>query len=234
VPISAISASSSNAAIAALAGLSTRPQRPEAIEPVGRRAPEEDEVELSLESRARSASDQSDAPRAPAVTKTLSDEEKKKVDQLKKRHDEVVTHEQAHVSAGGSLITSGPHYDYATGPDGKPYAVSGHVNIDTSAADTPEATIQKAAQIKRAALAPADPSGADRSVAAAADQLATEARAQLAVQSTSGTSATANPDAATATNEPIFQPTAEQPATNEPTPTINSRPTTRSLVDLYA
>ena len=43
----------------------------------------------------------------------------------------------------------------------------------------PEATLQKALQLKRAALAPAQPSQQDRRVAANAQQLAIEARADL-------------------------------------------------------
>jgi len=51
------------------------------------------------------------------------------------------------------------------GPDGKKYAVGGHVNIDTGAIpNDPEATIRKAKAIRSAALAPANPSSQDRSV----------------------------------------------------------------------
>lgn len=110
----------------------------------------------------------------------LTDEEVKQVDQLKARDAEVRRHEQAHVAAGGPYVTSGPTYEYQQGPDGKRYAVGGSVGIDTSAEDTPEKTITKAQTIRRAALAPAEPSSQDRRVAAQASQMEQQARAELA------------------------------------------------------
>jgi len=57
------------------------------------------------------------------------------------------------------------------------------VSIDTSPErDDPEATINKAQRIQAAALAPAQPSDADRAVAAAAAQMASSARAELAAE----------------------------------------------------
>ena len=106
----------------------------------------------------------------------LSEDEVRVVDELKRRDVAVRAHENAHVAAGGGL-TSAPTYEYQTGPDGKRYAVGGHVTIDTSAAKTSEATIAKAERIRAAALAPADPSPADRAVAAQATQMANNARA---------------------------------------------------------
>lgn len=52
--------------------------------------------------------------------------------------------------------------------------------MDTSPEDTPEGTLRKANIIRKAALAPADPSGEDRAVAAKANQMAAEARQQIA------------------------------------------------------
>jgi hypothetical protein len=84
------------------------------------------------------------------------------------------------VAAGGQYVRGGPTYQYQTGPDGKQYAVGGEVSIDTSAVSgDPEASIAKAQTVRRAALAPADPSGADRSVAGAASQMETQARQEL-------------------------------------------------------
>jgi hypothetical protein len=78
------------------------------------------------------------------------------------------------------LAQGGPNFDFQTGPNGRRYAVGGHVNIDTSpVAGDPEATIQKADQIARAARAPAEPSSTDRSVAAKADQLKAQAQREL-------------------------------------------------------
>ncbi|MCG7533044.1 catalase [Psychrobium sp. MM17-31] len=109
----------------------------------------------------------------------FTEQEQAKIEELKERDREVVAHELAHANAGGQYAGS-PSYTYETGPDGVKYAVAGEVPIDTSkVAGDPQATIAKAAQIKRAALAPAEPSGQDRKVAAQADRMAAEARQEL-------------------------------------------------------
>ena len=101
---------------------------------------------------------------------------------LEQRDLEVRTHEQAHKAVGGELAGA-PSYSYAQGPDGKRYAVSGEVSIDISdVPGDPAATIEKMSRVRRAALAPAEPSAQDRQVAAQAAQKMTEARAELAVQ----------------------------------------------------
>jgi hypothetical protein len=101
---------------------------------------------------------------------------------LKARDTEVRQHEQAHLAAAGSLARSGPTYVYQRGPDGVSYAVGGEVQIDTSPGRTPEETIARARAIAAAALAPADPSGADRAVAAQAQQMVQQALAEQAQQ----------------------------------------------------
>ncbi len=110
----------------------------------------------------------------------LSSEEQSRVRELKARDREVRAHEQAHVSAGGQHVRGGAHYSYEVGPDGKRYAVGGEVSIDTSEEGTPEATIRKAQVVRRAALAPAEPSGSDRAIAAQASRMEAEARGELA------------------------------------------------------
>jgi len=110
----------------------------------------------------------------------LTPEEQKEVERLKAQDQEIRIHEMAHVVAGGAYVTSGPSYTYKTGPDGKGYAVSGSVGIDTSPVKgDPEATIQKMQTIAAAALAPAQPSGQDLKVAAQARQAEAKARAEL-------------------------------------------------------
>ena len=105
----------------------------------------------------------------------------KELQELKKRDREVRTHEQAHLAAAGSHARGGPFYEFQRGPDGQRYAVSGHVKIDTSEVPgDPEATLRKAEVIRRAALAPAEPSSQDRSVAAKASSMAVEARQEIA------------------------------------------------------
>ena len=111
----------------------------------------------------------------PINDKELTKEEKAEVKELKSRDTEVKTHEQAHISAGASNA----QYEYKTGPDGIKYATGGHAEIDTSKADNPHATLRKAQQIKKAALAPANPSSQDRKVAAEAETMANEAQQEI-------------------------------------------------------
>ncbi len=109
----------------------------------------------------------------------LSEDEQKEISELKSRDQEVKIHEQAHIAAGGPYITGGPEYSYQKGPDGNKYAVGGHVSIDTSPVEgDPKATITKMEAVKRAALAPANPSGADQAVAAKAAKAAAQARTE--------------------------------------------------------
>lgn len=99
--------------------------------------------------------------------------------ELSKRDREVRAHEQAHAAIGGQY-TSAPSYTYERGPDGRLYAVEGEVKIDTSAIpNDPEATLEKAEIIQRAALGVAEPSAADRAAAADARAMAAEARAEI-------------------------------------------------------
>ena len=112
----------------------------------------------------------------------LSKEEQQQVKELAARDREVKTHEAAHKAAGGSL-TGPAQFSYTTGPDGKRYAKGGEVSIDTSdIPGDPQATLIKANRIRAAALAPAEPSGQDRKVAAQASQMAADARAEMAKQ----------------------------------------------------
>jgi hypothetical protein len=116
-----------------------------------------------------------------AQGKPLGEEERKQVRELEKRDREVKAHEAAHKAAAGGHARGGANFEYETGPDGRRYAVGGHVDIDVSPVQgNPRATLQKAMTVQRAALAPADPSGQDRAVAAAAAQMALQARKDLA------------------------------------------------------
>lgn len=110
----------------------------------------------------------------------LSPEEERLLQRLKQRDLEVRSHERQHLAAAGGYVKNGPVYEYTIGPDGKRYAVGGHVSLDMSPIpNNPEATIRKAQIIKKAALAPADPSAADRAVAASAANMELKARKQL-------------------------------------------------------
>jgi hypothetical protein len=89
------------------------------------------------------------------------------VRELEVRDQEVRTHEAAHKATGGQYAGA-VSLEYESGPDGNRYAVGGEVSIDISSESTPEKTISKMAQVRAAAMAPANPSAQDRSVAAAA------------------------------------------------------------------
>jgi len=103
------------------------------------------------------------------------------ITQLKARDREVKAHEAAHLAAAGQYATGGANYSYTTGPDGRQYANGGEVGIDTSPiSNDPQATLVKAQQVQRAALAPAKPSAQDRSVASQASQMAMQARQDIA------------------------------------------------------
>lgn len=105
--------------------------------------------------------------------------EQKEIAELKARDLEVRMHEQTHAVIGGQYA-GGPSYTYETGPDGRKYAVGGEVQIDVSVIpNDPQATIEKMQQVRSAALAPDEPSGADRAIAAEASRLIQEARTDL-------------------------------------------------------
>lgn len=112
----------------------------------------------------------------------LTPEEQQQIQQLKQTDRKVRAHEQAHLAVGGDLVRGGPSYTYQVGPDKLRYAVAGEVSIDTSPASTPEKTIPKARHIRETALAPAEPSAQDRSVAAQASRLESRARVELDAQ----------------------------------------------------
>ena len=111
--------------------------------------------------------------------------QQKEVEAYKARDQEVHTHERAHQSAGGQYA-SAPSYTMSRGPDGKRYATGGEVQIDISpVSGDPAATVQKMQQVRSAALAPAEPSSQDMSVAAKASRLESQARAELATERSS-------------------------------------------------
>lgn len=109
----------------------------------------------------------------------LTEEEQQKVKEMKERDEEVRVHENAHKSAGGQYAAA-PTYTYETGPDGKRYITDGEVSIDIGEEKDPQATIEKMQIVKRAAMAPAEPSGQDRKVYQEANQKEAAARQELA------------------------------------------------------
>ena len=107
-------------------------------------------------------------------------QEAEDIRQLQMRDREVRAHEAAHAASGGAYAGS-PSYTFERGPDGQSYAVGGEVSIDISAIPgDPQATLQKAQQVRAAALAPAEPSGQDMKVAQRAQAMAAKARGEIA------------------------------------------------------
>ncbi|MBL4666153.1 MAG: hypothetical protein JKY04_02155 [Sneathiella sp.] len=151
----------------------------------------------------------------------LTEAEQVLVDNLQERDTEVRAHEQAHASTGGAYAGS-PTYEYETGPDGRQYAIGGEVSIDTSPiAGDPSATISKMETIIRAALAPAEPSGQDRSVAATASKLKLEAQAELNAEKQASLNSDAVEQTSTATGNAPPQSTGGAPPPQGSSPIID-------------
>jgi hypothetical protein len=145
---------------------------------------------------------------SPLASTALSSGEQRQLADLRRRDRQVKTHEAAHTTVGGALAGAAS-FTYQKGPDGQSYAVGGEVSIDVSAVDgDPQATIVKSHRIIRTALAPADPSGQDRAVAAQAAQLAT--RAGLELKTTGQATKTAGSG-------------QDQPTASDPNPGANQR-----------
>lgn len=127
-------------------------------------------------------SDDAQAQEGASLSNELTEEEQAYVRELQAIDREVRAHEAAHANTGGGFAGR-PTYEYVTGPDGQRYAVSGRVQIDVSAVEgDPEATIRKLETVRRAALAPARPSGQDRAVAAQAAASIRQAEAELSAR----------------------------------------------------
>jgi hypothetical protein len=168
-------------------GQSTNSQN-SSLEQSSSRTSNEESVSLSAHGKqlSRNSETQAGSDKNSSQQK-LSQEDVKLVTELQKRDKEVRTHEQAHLAAAGQYAAGGASFSFTTGPDGKRYANGGSVPIDLGKEKTPEATIQKMRTVRRAALAPASPSGADRSIAAQAS--AKEIQAMKEIQTESKTSA---------------------------------------------
>jgi len=100
------------------------------------------------------------------------------VEKLKRIEARVIAHEMAHKLVGGKYAGA-VRYEYSRGPDGRLYITGGEVSIDVSEEPTPEETIQKMEIVRRAALAPADPSPQDLAVAQTATVKEMKARLEL-------------------------------------------------------
>jgi hypothetical protein len=115
--------------------------------------------------------------------RAIQRQEQEFLQRLRDRDREVRAHEAAHLAAGRQYVRGGPSYTYQQGPDGRAYAIGGEVRLDVSPVpNDPEATLRKAEQVRRAALAPAQPSPQDVRVAGTAAQMAARARIEIAIE----------------------------------------------------
>lgn len=146
-----------------------------------------DQLNSTLPSDSKSAAttrqDATAEARQQAVAKReLSPAEQRQIRELQQIDRNVREHEQAHLSAGRGVVTSGANFTYTYGPDGKQYAIAGEVGIDTSPERKPEENIDKGIRIQEAALAPRDPSPQDYQVAAVGSRLEGQGRSDLVRQ----------------------------------------------------
>ncbi|PAJ73779.1 catalase [Pseudoalteromonas sp. NBT06-2] len=141
---------------------------------------EEDKENESQKEEQQSKQQEDKEKKQQNKQKETEQTELEQVKQLKSRDTEVRNHEHAHAAVGGEYAGS-PSYEYQRGPDGNNYAVGGEVPIDIAVvANDPQATINKMQQVQAAALAPTEPSSADRAIAADAAQKQASAQAELA------------------------------------------------------
>ena len=136
-------------------------------------------VEETSETSASKTSPDSNAPANNDKSQSVQQQELAVIRDLANRDREVRAHEQAHAAVGGQYAGAA-NYTYERGPNGVSYAVGGEVSISAPTGGDPKTTLQAAEQIKRAALAPTDPSAQDRGVAAQASLTATQANAEIA------------------------------------------------------
>lgn len=152
--------------------------------------------------------------------KELNPQQEQEIAKLKLVDAEVRAHEQAHIAAATGLNVSAPSFGYETGPDGKKYAVNGEVSISFSGSNDPEENIANAEKLKAAALAPADPSSQDLSVARNADQLILKYKQEeMKLEQ-----AKENPPETTESQAPTESQTTSEPQAPEPAPEQVSEP----------
>ncbi|MBK3733885.1 SprA family protein [Azospirillum brasilense] len=118
---------------------------------------------------------------------TLTDDQQRQVQELKRIDSSVRQHEAAHQAAGGPHA-GGASFTFTRGPDGKNYATAGEVQVDVGGESDPEATVRKMDTVKAAALAPSDPSAQDLRVAQQADAAKMQAQQELRRKGPGGSS----------------------------------------------
>lgn len=176
-PTRVVISSSASASLAAEQATGQPPlAEPNALTPSG---PSEATDDADAGPNSESAAQESEAK--ARLEQQQEREQQLEINALAARDREVRAHERAHAAVGGQYAGA-PRYEFERGPDGVSYAISGEVSIDTSKGATPQETLQKAQTIRRAALAPAEPSPQDRRVAAQASQMEAEALREISAE----------------------------------------------------
>lgn len=101
------------------------------------------------------------------------------IEQLKSRDKEVRSHEASHSISPELVKIGSAQFDYTIGPDGKAYATGGRVTLSTGSAMTPEEALSKAEALKKASMAPGEPSTKDFQALNAAVAMEFEAKNRI-------------------------------------------------------
>lgn len=132
----------------------------------------------SLEKNESSSLEKSENKEENKSNTELSAQEKIDLAELKARDTQVRAHEAAHQS--GPAASGGATFTYQKGPDGVMYAVGGEVPVRIQTGSTPQETISNLQGVIATALAPADPSPQDISIASKARVMMMKAQQEFA------------------------------------------------------
>ncbi len=108
----------------------------------------------------------------------LTQDDRVELSKLKAVDTKVRAHEAAHQS--GPAASGGASFTYEKGPDGVMYAVAGEVPVRIETGSTPQESISNLQGVIATALAPADPSPQDLSIASKARVMMMKAQQEFA------------------------------------------------------
>lgn len=133
-----------------------------------------------LEKNEASEQTKSNPQQKDANSTQLTADERIELNKLQAIDAKVRAHEAAHQS--GAAAAGGASFTYQKGADGVMYAVGGEVPVRIASGSTPHESIANAQAAITTALAPADPSPQDISVASQARVILMKAQQELAKQ----------------------------------------------------
>ena len=127
---------------------------------------------------ASTESDNKEQQQTNKDTSQLTNEEKAYLSELRGIDSKVRAHEAAHQS--GPAAVGGANFTYTKGLDGVMYAIGGEVPVSIETGSTPQESISNLQGVIATALAPADPSPQDLSIASRARVMMMQAQQELA------------------------------------------------------